>query len=178
MIPVQYQRPSAFLAIAGALLAIGVPGSAIVESREPPGVVVVQKKGGRASAAVRPTAPKPGPPAPRNLEPLPSGQYLGILGKKVTGPDGKDMGLLVDVIVDADRTPRAAVIDFGGFLGVGSRKIAVDWRLLNFAPDREDGKIWLGLDWAEIRAAPEYRPGSASAEMVGRPWTAPLSPPP
>jgi len=37
------------------------------------------------------------------------------------------MGRIVDVIVDLAGVVRAAVIDFGGFLGVGSRKIVVDW---------------------------------------------------
>jgi PRC-barrel domain len=163
VIPAPFQRRRAFLATAGALLALGVPGAAFGGVREPP----------KVGAAAKPTAPKSGPPAPKNLEPLPPAQYTGILGKKVTDADGKDIGLLVDVIVGADRTPRAAVIDFGGFLGVGSRKIAVDWRLVNFAP----GRIWLSLDRAEIQGAPEYRPGGASDEMVGPPWLGPLSPP-
>ena len=32
---------------------------------------------------------------------------------------------------------RAAIIDFGGFLGVGSRKIAVAWQALHFVPQAE-----------------------------------------
>jgi hypothetical protein len=151
--------------MAAALLAIGGPGAAIGGPQRP------------ASAAAKHAAPNPGPPAPKHLEPLPPGEYTGILGKKVTDADGKDMGLLVDVIVAADRTPRAAVIDFGGFLGVGSRKIAIDWRLLNFAPNREQGQIWLSLDRAEIQGAPEYRPDDGSNEMVGPPWGGPLAPP-
>jgi PRC-barrel domain protein len=136
---------------------------------------------GRAGQAA-PAAAKPAPeppaaaPPPRNLEPLPPGKYTGILGKKVAGLGGEDLGPIVDVIVNVDGTPRAAVIDFGGFLGVGSRKIAVDWRLLNFAPDRANGRVWLSLDRAEIQAAPEYRPDAASDMMVGPPWEAPLSP--
>jgi PRC-barrel domain len=123
----------------------------------------------RAAAPARPAVPPP----PKNLEALPPGRYTGILGKEVAGPDGKNLGLIVDVVVDVDGTPRAAVIDFGGFLGVGSRKIAVDWRLLNFAPDRTEGQIWLSLDRAEIQTAPEYRPGALADEMVGPPWAAP-----
>ncbi len=42
------------------------------------------------------------------------------------------MGHIVDVIVDRAGAVRAAVIDFGGFLGVGSRKIVVDWSALHF----------------------------------------------
>src|SRR6266849_2785320 len=37
-----------------------------------------------------------------------------------------------DVLVDRSGIVRAAVIDFGGFLGVGSRKIVVDWNALHF----------------------------------------------
>ncbi len=83
--------------------------------------------------------------------------------------------LVVDVIVAADGHPSAAVIDFGGFLGVGSRKIAVDWRLLRFAPGRPDWQVLLTLGRAEIQAAPEYKPDAATREMVGPPWEAPPS---
>jgi hypothetical protein len=86
------------------------------------------------------------------------------------------LGLIVDIVVDVYGTPRAAVIDFGGFLGVGSRKIAVDWRLLNFAPGRSEDQIWLSLDRSEIQAAPEYRPNAASDAMVGPPWALPHPP--
>ena len=52
----------------------------------------------------------------------------------VADPEGKEIGRLVDVLVDDQGQPQAAVIDFGGFMGVGNRKIAVDWSALHFAP--------------------------------------------
>ena len=54
------------------------------------------------------------------------------------------MGRIVDVIVDRAGTVRAAVIDFGGFLGVGSRKIVVDWSALHFgaSPTRATASRW------------------------------------
>ena len=55
-----------------------------------------------------------------------------MLGRDVRSPADEDMGRIVDVIVDRAGTVRAAVIDFGGFLGVGSRKIVVDWNALHF----------------------------------------------
>ena len=48
------------------------------------------------------------------------------------------MGQIIDVIVKRDGQVRAAVIDFGGFLGVGSRKIAVDWSALSFPAQQRD----------------------------------------
>lgn len=122
-----------------------------------------------------PSAPqetgKPEPNAPKNLETLRPTEVINILGKKVRGTNNEDLGLVVDVVVDADGNPRAAVIDFGGFLGVGSRKIAVDWRLLRFSPSIRDHPISLSLGRPEIQAAPEYKPDAASAAMVGPPET-------
>jgi sporulation protein YlmC with PRC-barrel domain len=57
-----------------------------------------------------------------------------ILGQRVTDAEGKEIGRLVDVLVDANGQPQAAVIDFGGFMGVGNRKIAVHWSALHFSP--------------------------------------------
>jgi len=120
-----------------------------------------------AKPGSKPAAPTAAPPLPAHLEPLALHDYTGILGKKIVGPDGKELGLVVDVLVDAEGHPRAAVIDFGGFLGVGSRKIAIDWRLLKLTPGQPDWKISLNLDRAEIQAAPEYKPDEASAKIVG-----------
>ena len=57
---------------------------------------------------------------------LGSRQAQSVLGRDVRSSAGENMGRIVDVIVDRSGRVRAAVIDFGGFLGVGSRKIAVD----------------------------------------------------
>ena len=61
-------------------------------------------------------------------------QLESVLGIEALSSTGEDMGRIVDIIVDRDGQVTAAIIDFGGFLGVGSRKIAVDWRSLHFDP--------------------------------------------
>lgn len=83
----------------------------------------------------------------------------GILGKEVRSAANENMGRIVDVIVDRSGQVRAAIIDFGGFLGVGSRKIAVAWSALRF-PSSEDHleRIVLELTRDQVRAAPEYKP--------------------
>src|SRR5262249_1396177 len=106
---------------------------------------------------------------PSYLEPLNAGETIGVLGKSVFAPTAEGIGLITDVIVDRAGQPRAAVIDFGGFLGVGSRKIAVDWNLLSFDPEKRERAAVLALRRHEIRAAPEYRGDATSAEMVGPP---------
>ena len=82
----------------------------------------------------------------------------GVLGRDVRSPANEDMGRIVDVIVDRAGVVRAAVIDFGGFLGVGSRKIVVDWSALHFGrvADKSDS-ITLELTKDQVKAAPEYK---------------------
>lgn len=105
-------------------------------------------------------------------------QHLGpdeaasVLGRPVRGPKGQDIGRVVDVLVDQAGHPRAAVIDFGGFMGVGSRKVAVDWHLLRFAPHDRETPITLELTADQIKAAPEYKPGNRPVIV-----TAPLGQP-
>ena len=82
----------------------------------------------------------------------------GILGREVRSAAEENMGRIVDVIVDRSGTVRAAVIDFGGFLGVGSRKIVVDWRALRFgAIANKSDSISLELTKEQVSAAPEYK---------------------
>jgi hypothetical protein len=97
------------------------------------------------------------------------------MGRRVRGPAGETIGRVVDVLVDANGGPRAAVIDFGGVLGVGSRKIAVTWQLLRFRPGDKDAPVLLEMTRAQIQSAPEYKPPATEkpAEAV-----APAPPPP
>jgi len=88
----------------------------------------------------------------------------GILGSAVRSATDEDMGRIVDVIVDRSGTTRAAVIDFGGFLGVGSRKIAIDWNAMRFTGLN---RITLDLTRDQVKAAPAYEAGSKSIVVLG-----------
>jgi hypothetical protein len=82
----------------------------------------------------------------------------GILGRDVRSLTDENMGRIVDVIVDRAGVVRAAVIDFGGFLGVGSRKIVVDWNALHFGRiANKSDSITLELTKEQVTAAPEYK---------------------
>ena len=119
-----------------------------------------------AQPAPPPAAAKETAPPPATKEPVPPASVTviapreahGVLGRDVRSPTDENMGRIVDVIVDRTGTVRAAVIDFGGFLGVGSRKIVVDWSALHFGrvADKKDS-ITLELTKAQVAAAPEYK---------------------
>jgi hypothetical protein len=86
----------------------------------------------------------------------------GVLGRDVRSATDENMGRIVDVLVDREGQVRAAIIDFGGFLGVGSRKIAVDWNALHFPPPgKPNSTIALDLTRDQVKAAPEYKDGKA-----------------
>ena len=80
----------------------------------------------------------------------------GILGTSVRSAANEDMGRVVDVIVDRSGITRAAVIDFGGFLGVGSRKVAVDWSAVRFGGANG---VSIDLTRDQVRTAPQYQEG-------------------
>jgi hypothetical protein len=111
-----------------------------------------------ATAKEQPAAAAKEPVPPASVTVIAPREAHGVLGRDVRSPRDEDMGHIVDVLVDHTGTVRAAVIDFGGFLGVGSRKIVVDWNALHFGRvnDKSDN-ITLELTKAQVSAAPEYQ---------------------
>jgi len=118
----------------------------------------------KRKAAPAPQTPEligPPPPAPADAvvdaQVGEVGTSLGsILGRDVKSPKGEDLGRVVDVLADAQGHVRVAIIDFGGFLGVGTRRIAVDWPLLRFDLSTRDKPLILSVDRQKLQSAPEY----------------------
>jgi hypothetical protein len=98
-------------------------------------------------------------------------QLESVLGIEALSSTGEDMGRIVDIIVDRTGQVRAAIIDFGGFLGVGSRKIAVDWRSLHFDP-KKAGVVAVNLTKDQLRVAPVYK-AAEPVVMIGGPGAKP-----
>ncbi|MEW6147176.1 MAG: PRC-barrel domain-containing protein [Bradyrhizobium sp.] len=145
--------------ILGAAMVMALTAAPLRAAEDPPA--------GRNEAAVPPAAQPPVstvPVTPKDAAPPPSVTIIGaseahgVLGRDVRSAAGEDMGRIVDVIVDRTGHVRAAAIDFGGFLGVGSRKIVVDWNALRFGKiaNKKDS-ITLELTKAQVAAAPEYK---------------------
>ena len=95
---------------------------------------------------------------------LPSQDVYSVLGKDVRNDGGENLGRIVDVLVERGGQVRAVVIDFGGFLGVGARRLVVDWGALRLDPER----ITANITRDQARVAPEYKPGK-SIFVLGEP---------
>jgi hypothetical protein len=101
-------------------------------------------------------------------------QVMGILGRQVRSSAGEDMGRIVDVIIDRSARVRAAVIDFGGFLGVGNRQIAVAWNAIRLPSQEKPGALLVDFTRDQLRVAPAYKAGE-QVVLLGQP-EAPAAP--
>ena len=110
-----------------------------------------------------------------SLDYFPRDHLFRILGKDVLSAKGEDMGRIVDVLFDEKGAPHAAVIDFGGFLGVGNRKIAVSWSALRFDLGEKKNVIALDLGREQLKAAPEFKPTESDKPIpvVAQPQSSP-----
>lgn len=147
----------AVLAVAGLVSPLAVVAFAQDEQRAP-----AAENGMPPSAPAQPSPPPvaPATPAAPAAKVLERTEIQGVLGRQVLSRTGEDMGRIVEVIVErTGGQPRAVIIDFGGFLGVGVRKIAIDWTLLQFSPAQGSERVTLDLTRDQVRVAPEYKEG-------------------
>jgi len=150
----RYEHRIAGMVAVVAVVLTGAGLSAADEYATPPGRI--------AQAVVGTDTAQPGrTPSEPGATVIDQQDVQGILGRQVLSSANEDMGRVIDIVVDRNGQVRAAVIDFGGFLGVGSRKVAIDWNVLRFAPTgSQSDRITLDLTRDQVKAAPAYKDGS------------------
>ena len=97
----------------------------------------------------------PQPPAQQEL--IYHGEAASLLGRTIRDLQDDPLGRIVDILVDDTGQPRAAVIDMGGFLGMGSRRIAVAWRALRFDTSKGVGRIRIDMTFEQLKGTPDYK---------------------
>lgn len=81
-----------------------------------------------------------------------------LIGKDVYGTNGKKLGEINNLLIGTDSRVHAAVVEFGGFLGIGEHDVAVPWDKLNVTRDR----VTVNMTEDQIKAGPRWnkdRPG-------------------
>ena len=93
---------------------------------------------------------------------------ISVLGRRVVDPSGDEIGRIVDLLVDKSGVARGAVIDAGGFMGIGARRVAVAWETLHFTVNG-DGEVRISEDLSvdTVSAAPEYKGADQPVQMLG-----------
>ena len=163
-------------------MVVALFAGSVAQADETPAADTVQPVAPTPETPVAPAVPEPRakietpPPPPSAIQSVAPETAEAILGQRVVDPAGKDIGRLVDVLVDANGQPQAGIIDFGGFMGVGNRKVAVHWGALHFNPGDASHKIALDMTPDQIQDAPEFRNANKAASVVTPAEPAPSSP--
>ena len=78
-----------------------------------------------------------------------------VQGTAVTNPAHENLGSIRDVVLDKyDGAVRYAVLEFGGFLGMGSKLFALPWELLRY--DELADAYVIGIDKEVLQNAPGF----------------------
>lgn len=64
-----------------------------------------------------------------------------LTGKKVYGVNNEEIGEIEDFVVGTNGAVKAAVVDVGGFLGLGQKEVLVDWSALKIAVENDKVRI-------------------------------------
>ena len=88
-------------------------------------------------------------------------QLLGedLMGAKVFGRDGEEVGAVEDLILDEQQKITGVVVGVGGFLGIGKKEVGVDWEQAKLVESADTGTkmITIGLTKADLEAAPDFK---------------------
>jgi len=102
-------------------------------------------------------------------EQVASAELTGLMGRTIAGPKGTTLGRIIDLLIDTQGKVRAAVVDVGGFMGVGSRKVAVAWGALRFAPGAKGPVISIAIEPERVKSWADYVPGKPVAILGAGP---------
>jgi sporulation protein YlmC with PRC-barrel domain len=98
-----------------------------------------------------------------------------VIGATVTSPDGESVGTINDILLnEEDGSVSAAILSVGGFLGLGSKQIAVEWSELQMNYDAREVRLAITRDEAEEASAFQFRdresfPAPAAGPAGGSP---------
>ena len=78
-----------------------------------------------------------------------------LIGMSVQGTDGKKLGEIKDLVIDPEEGGvEYAVLEFGGFVGIGDKYFAVPWEALQL--HQTNKKLLLDVHKKELKDAPGF----------------------
>lgn len=84
-----------------------------------------------------------------------------LTGANAYTPEGEDIATVEELLLDADGKATHVVMDVGGFLGIGSRKVAIEIDQVEIMWNDADNdvRIQVPMTEDELNALPEYQEG-------------------
>jgi hypothetical protein len=82
-----------------------------------------------------------------------------MAGAPVYGPGGEQFGSIGTLVIDPQGKVEAAIVELGGFLGLGARQVALPVDELSIQRETEGGtvRVYSSATPAELEAMPEFR---------------------
>jgi sporulation protein YlmC with PRC-barrel domain len=82
-----------------------------------------------------------------------------LVGATVTNARDENIGEINEIILSNDGMAESLVVDVGGFLGVGERRVLVDWTDVTIRSDEDRDAVVVATDLerTELEALPEYQ---------------------
>jgi sporulation protein YlmC with PRC-barrel domain len=90
-----------------------------------------------------------------------------LLGTNVYGVNDEHIGTIGDLALNEDGSIDAIIIDFGGFLGIGTKPVAVAYEDLNFLADPSNNRsLSLPITRDQMDAAPAFDENTYAADRT------------
>ncbi len=78
-----------------------------------------------------------------------------LIGMSVVNPKGENIGEIEELVINPQEGRiKEVVASFGGFLGIGSKSVAIPWDELKLSPDSQN--ILLAMGKEELEQAPPW----------------------
>ena len=102
-----------------------------------------------------------------------------LTGATVYGPDNQSVGEVGDLVVDADGKITNAIVDVGGFLGIGEHSVEVAFNEMQIMQNTDGSEVRVNISATkeQLEGRPEYQSLTAS-ERPPRPGRTQCGPPP
>ncbi len=99
-------------------------------------------------------------------------------GTDIVGANNEKIGDVTDILFDQSGKVVAYVIGVGGFLGIGSKDVALDPASFQFVPgnDASDYKLRLSMTKDQLKAAAAFEPYAPPRPAVSQNPTSPMTP--
>ncbi|WP_431266947.1 PRC-barrel domain-containing protein [Dankookia sp. P2] len=101
---------------------------------------------------------------------MPLARTESLVGTNVVGADGKDAGEIQNLLIDGKGQVRAAVVEWGGFLGIGERTAAVPIDRIKLGTTTGTDRARLDMTKAELEKLPRYDATEASNYGRSQGW--------
>ena len=83
-----------------------------------------------------------------------------LIGTSIQNKANESIGAIADIVLDDNNKIKSYIVSVGGFLGIGTKYVAIDPSVVQMSTDKDDKTkttILIDTDKDQLKAAPEYR---------------------